>query len=388
MPHFHSGRRVLTEIIAGAAFPVILASVLILPVSAIALAEADRSRAQFCGAPTMPLRPAGQSWGSWIRARLGVSALWRTDLPVFLTALVLCAVSLIVSFFGLISTSVLVFNPMLGAFGIEAMVGPFKPMSWQQAWLAVPVGLILGILTVVILTAISLLRDASLKTFLTASEQDLIAKLEKLGSSRASLTQAFEAERQRIERDLHDGAQQELMAVVLRLGILEAAALAREESSLASQATSAREQAEHALVRLRQTVRDIHPRELSDFGLKVAVEELAARSALRVEFTATGEDSLLSSPTAAAIYFSISEALTNITKHAEVDQAWVELRCGAAGVWAQIRDEGKGGVNIAVGSGLAGLRERMRSIGGDLEINSQLGAGTEVTLSAPCEPTW
>ncbi len=314
--------------------------------------------------------------------------MWRTDLPVFLTALVLCALSLIVSFFGLISTSVLVFNPALWAFGIEAVVGPFKPMSLLQAWVAVPVGLLLGVVTAAILTAISLLRDASLKAFLTASEQDLIAKLDKLRSSRASLTEAFEAERQRIERDLHDGAQQELMAVVLRLGILEAAALTQEETSISRQATSAREQAEHALERLRQTVRDIHPRELSDFGLKVAVEELAARSPLGIEFTATGEDSLLSSPTAAAIYFSISEALTNVTKHAKVDQAWIEIRCGGAGVWARVRDEGRGGVDIAAGSGLAGLRERMRSIGGDLEINSPAGGGTEVTASAPCEPTW
>lgn len=388
MPHFHSGRRVLTEIIAGAAFPVILASVLVLPLSAIAVAEVDRSRAQFCGAPSVPLRPAGQGWRSWIRARLGVSALWRTDLPIFLAALLLCSLSLIVSFFGLISTSVLVFNPVLWAFGIEARVGPFTPMSVQQAWLAVPVGLLLGVVTLAILTALSLLRDACLKAFLSASEQDLIAKLEKLGSSRASLTQAFEAERRRIERDLHDGAQQELMAVVIRLGMLEAASLARDENSLARQATSAREQAEHALERLRQTVRDIHPRELSDFGLKVAVEELAARSPLRIEFTATGEDSLVSSPTAAAIYFSISEALTNVAKHAGVDQARIELRCGAAGVWAQVRDEGRGGVDIAAGSGLAGLRERMRSIGGELEINSPPGAGTEVTVSAPCEPTW
>ncbi|WP_422758555.1 histidine kinase [Paenarthrobacter sp. C1] len=388
MPHFHSGRRVLTEIIAGAVFPVILASVVVLPISAIAVAEADRRRALFCGAPSMPLRPAGQSWRSWIRFRLGDWALWRTDLPVFLTALVLCALSLIVSFFGLISTSVLVFNPALWAFGIEAVVGPFKPMSLLQAWVAVPVGLLLGVVTAAILTAISLLRDASLKAFLTASEQDLIAKLDKLRSSRASLTEAFEAERQRIERDLHDGAQQELMAVVLRLGILEAAALTQEETSISRQATSAREQAEHALERLRQTVRDIHPRELSDFGLKVAVEELAARSPLGIEFTATGEDSLLSSPTAAAIYFSISEALTNVTKHAKVDQAWIEIRCGGAGVWARVRDEGRGGVDIAAGSGLAGLRERMRSIGGDLEINSPAGGGTEVTASAPCEPTW
>ncbi|PQZ96353.1 sensor histidine kinase [Arthrobacter sp. MYb227] len=388
MPHFHSGRRVLTEIIAGAAFPVLLAGVLVLPISAIAVAEADRHRAQFCGAQAMPLRPVGQSWRSWIRDRLGVWALWRTDLPIFLTALVLCAISLIVSFFGFISTSVLIFNPVLWAFGIEAMVGPFKPGSTQQAWLAVPVGLLLGVVTVVILTAISWLRDACLKAFLSSSEQDLIAKLEKLGSSRASLTQAFEAERQRIERDLHDGAQQELMAVVMRLGMLEAAALAREESSLAIQATNAREQAEHALERLRQTVRDIHPRELSDFGLKVAVEELAARSPLRIEFTATGEDSLLSSPTAAAIYFSVSEALTNVAKHAEVNQARIELRCGAVGVWAQVRDEGSGGVDIAAGSGLAGLRERMHSIGGELEINSPPGAGTVVTVSAPCEPTW
>ncbi|MGW0671138.1 histidine kinase [Streptomyces sp. NPDC002746] len=389
MSQIRVARRVLTEIIAAMAFPILLLSLVVAPVSAAVLTELDRSRARWCGVGTMPLRPADQSWAQWVARRLRSRSMWRTDLPVFVAATLLSALSLVVEFFGFIGSAALVLSPVLWSFGIAAQVGPFTPASLTESFLAIPAGVLLGAVTTGILTGISLLRDLALRIFSRTRDPSLLAKLEELRTSRASLTTAFELERRRIERDLHDGAQQELVAVVMRLGMLEAAASASGEERIVELARQAQDQAEHALERLRETVREIHPRELSDLGLVAAVRELAARSPLRVELHSTGDDAQLSSQTATAAYFTVSEALTNITKHAGVGSARIDLRCNSSGVLVRVRDDGAGGAEINAGSGLAGLRERMRSIGGELEIRSPAdGGGTEVVASAPGQPTW
>ncbi|WKU48044.1 sensor histidine kinase [Streptomyces sp. VNUA116] len=388
MAQARTARRLLTEFIAAAAFPILLISVLAAPVSVPVVAELDRSRAQWCGVRTMPLRPAGRSWAQWVAGRLRTRSVWRTDLPVFVTATLLSALSLLVGFFGFISALALVFSPVLWGFGIAATVGPFTPASLWEALLAVPAGIALGAVTAGALAGVSLLRDLLLRAFSGSRNPDLQAKLEELRVSRASLTAAFENERRRIERDLHDGAQQELVALVMRLGILETAATATNQERIIQLARQAQGQAERALERLRETVRDIHPSELSDLGLIAAVRELVARSPLRVELTGTGTDALLSSPIAAAVYFTVSEALTNIAKHAGVESAQIEMRCTENGVRVRVHDDGVGGARISTGSGLSGLRERMRSVGGNLEIISPPGGGTEVVASAPAQPPW
>ncbi|MFB6633213.1 sensor histidine kinase [Streptomyces sp. NPDC056362] len=390
MAQVRMARRVLTECTAAMAFPILLISLLVFPVSSPVVAETDRSRARWCGADTTPLKPSDQSWAQWVSLRLRSRSMWRTDLPVLVTATLLSALSLLVAFFGFVGAAVLVLSPVFWLLGIAAQVGPFTPESVGQTVLAVPAGVVLGAVTATVLTGTSFLRDLFLRSFSRSRDPDLLAKLEELRTSRASLTAAFEFERQRIERDLHDGAQQELVAVVMRLGMLEAAATAAasDQERVVRLAQQARDHAERALERLRETVRDIHPRELSDLGLVAAVRELAARSPLRVELTSTGDDSVLSSPTATAVYFTVSEALTNIAKHAGAGIARVDLRCAATDVHVRVQDDGVGGARIDAGSGLAGLRERMRSVGGNLEILSPPGGGTQVSASAPSQPPW
>lgn len=401
MAQIRIARRVLTECIAAMAFPILLLSLFVAPVSAPVVAETDRSRARWCGVETMPLKPSDQSWAQWVVLRMRSRSMWRTDLPVLVAAVLLSALSLLVAFFGFIGAAVLVFSPVFWLFGIAAQVGPFTPDSVGETLLAMPAGIVLGAVTMAVLTGTSFLRDLLLRTFSRSRDPDLLTKLEELRTSRASLTAAFEFERQRIERDLHDGAQQELVAVVMRLGMLEATATAAAAASDADAdadqerterivrlARQAQAHAERALERLRDTVRDIHPRELSDLGLIAAVRELAARSPLRVELTSTGDDAQLSSPTATAVYFTVSEALTNISKHAGVENARIDLRCTSTDVHVRVRDEGVGGARIETGSGLAGLRERMRSVGGNIEIISPPEGGTLVVASAPSEPPW
>ncbi|MEL5955301.1 histidine kinase [Streptomyces sp. CLV115] len=383
-------RRVLTECIAAMAFPIPLLSILVLPFSAPVAAEMERSRARLCGVNVMPLRPSTHSWAQWVALRLRSRSVWRTDIPIFVTSVLLSALSLLVAFFGFIGAIALVFSPVFWSFGIAAQVGPFTPESLQETLLAMPAGIVLGAVTTSMLTGVSLLRDLLLRAFSGSRDPDLLAKLEELRTSRASLTAAFEFERQRIERDLHDGAQRELVAVVMRLGMLETTATAAgtDQERIVQLARQAQEHAERALERLRDTVRDIHPRELSDLGLIAAVRELAARSPLRVELTSTGDDAQLSSPTATAVYFTVSEALTNIAKHAGVGGAHIDIRCTTTGVHVRVHDSGTGGARIEAGSGLAGLRERMRSVGGNLEILSPAAGGTEVVASAPSQPAW
>ncbi|MCX4850381.1 sensor histidine kinase [Streptomyces sp. NBC_00893] len=392
MAQIRIARRVLTECIAAMAFPILLLSILVAPVSAPVVAETDRSRARWCGVETMPLKPSDHSWAQWVVPRLRSRSMWRTDLPVFVTAVLLSALSLLVAFFGFIGAAALVFSPVFWLFGIAAQVGPFTPESVRETLLAMPAGIVLGAVTTTVLTGTSFLRDLLLRTFSRSRDPDLLAKLEELRTSRASLTAAFEFERQRIERDLHDGAQQELVAVVMRLGMLEATATATaaaaDQERIVRLARQAQAHAERALERLRDTVRDIHPRELSDLGLIAAIRELAARSPLRVELNSTGDDAQISSPTATAVYFTVSEALTNISKHAGAGSARIDLRCATTDVHVRVHDDGVGGARIYVGSGLAGLRERMRSVGGNLEILSPPGGGTLVVASAPSQPPW
>ncbi|MFJ7497724.1 sensor histidine kinase [Streptomyces sp. NPDC097727] len=390
MAQIRIARRVLTECIAAMAFPILLLSILVAPVSAPVAAEMDRSRARWCGVETMPLKPSDHSWAQWVAPRLRSRSMWRTDLPVFVTAVLLSALSLLVAFFGFIGAAALVFSPVFWLFGIAAQVGPFTPESVRETLLAMPAGIVLGAVTTTVLTGTSFLRDLLLRTFSRSRDPDLLAKLEELRTSRASLTAAFEFERQRIERDLHDGAQQELVAVVMRLGMLEATATAAaaDQERIVRLARQAQAHAERALERLRDTVRDIHPRELSDLGLIAAIRELAARSPLRVELNSTGDDAQISSPTATAVYFTVSEALTNISKHAGVGSARIDLRCATTDVHVRVHDDGVGGARIYAGSGLAGLRERMRSVGGNLEILSPPSGGTLVVASAPSQPPW
>ncbi|MFD6166027.1 sensor histidine kinase [Oerskovia sp. NPDC060287] len=388
MSRLRVGRRALTEVLAAIAFPVMLIGLVVAPASAVVVAELDRLRAQTCGDQSLPLKPSTATWRSWVTNRLRTRALWTTDVPVYLCAIVLSAASLWISFWGFAGGLVLIFEPIFWSFGIAAQMGPFIPQSLTQAILAVPAGLVLGVTAVALLMGISLLRNTLRTAFSREQDPDLIAKVDELRSSRASLTRAFELERQRIERDLHDGAQQELVAVIMRLGMLEAAAASSGEPALMSQATQAREHAEQALARLRQTVRDIHPRELTDLGLTAAVGELAARSPLHIELDSSGNDSMLSAPAAAAAYFTISEALTNIVKHAGTNQAVINLRYDQTGVHLRVVDAGKGGAEVSAGTGLAGLMERVRSVGGRLEVSSPAGKGTIITAAVPSEPPW
>jgi PAS domain S-box-containing protein len=210
---------------------------------------------------------------------------------------------------------------------------------------------------------------------------ELHARLAELAASRARIVTAGDVERRRLERNLHDGAQQRLVTLSLSLR----AALAKLESDPAAARatlTAAREELALALEELRELARGLHPAVLTDRGLQAAVEALADRAPVQVEITDI-LDERLPEPVEAAAYYLIAEALTNVAKYANASNVRVRVALTDANVVVEVSDDGVGGADPAGGSGLRGLADRVESLGGSLEVVSPAGAGTSLRAEIP-----
>jgi PAS domain S-box-containing protein len=210
---------------------------------------------------------------------------------------------------------------------------------------------------------------------------ELHARLAELAESRARIVTAGDVERRRLERNLHDGAQQRLVALSLSLRV----ALARLESDpAAARATlvAASDELALALEELRELARGLHPAVLSDRGLRAAVEMIAGRAAVPVEI-AEIPDERLPQPIEAGAYYLIAEALTNATKYAQASRVCVRVVASDLRVVVEVSDDGIGGADPAGGSGLRGLADRVEALGGSLEIYSPAGAGTLLRAEIP-----
>jgi signal transduction histidine kinase len=207
----------------------------------------------------------------------------------------------------------------------------------------------------------------------------------ELTTSRTRIVTAADHARQRIERDLHDGAQQRLVSLALRLRAAQAGAppdsgeLAGELDSLVSEVTS-------ALDELRELARGIHPVVLVEGGLPAALETLALRSAVPVELNVAIEGRLPAQIEIAA-YYAVSEALTNAAKHAAASAVQVQVDTvqaeGADLLRVEVRDDGRGGAAVAQGTGLLGLKDRAEALGGRIHLHSPPGSGTTLRLELP-----
>jgi signal transduction histidine kinase len=204
---------------------------------------------------------------------------------------------------------------------------------------------------------------------------------EELAASRARLVQAADEARRRIERDLHDGAQQRLVAAALELTLLERR-LARDPDGARARLARVREQLERGLAELRDLARGIHPAVLTERGLEAALDALVQRAAMTVELRAAVPERLDAAIEAAA-YFLVSEALTNVAKYAQADTVSVEVASTGDALVVAISDDGVGGADPERGSGLRGLVDRVSAIGGRLELSSPPGEGTRVRAHLP-----
>ncbi|WPF65515.1 MULTISPECIES: sensor histidine kinase [unclassified Corynebacterium] len=209
-------------------------------------------------------------------------------------------------------------------------------------------------------------------------EERQAAKIAELTASRRAIADAYEVERQRIERDLHDGTQQYLVAAAIKLG--EATLDARGETLNLVRAAKA--DLDAGLASLRATVRGIHPQVLSDFGLSAAVRDIAANYGPHVSVHTPHELPDLSPSVVAAGYFFVAEALTNAAKHAPGAQVSV-LLASDAHLRISVVDQGPGGASVHEGHGLAGMRERLAAFGGTLTLVSPQGGPTQVSCAIP-----
>jgi signal transduction histidine kinase len=209
---------------------------------------------------------------------------------------------------------------------------------------------------------------------------ELRARIEELRTSRARLVEAGDAERRRLERNLHDGAQSRLVALSLKLRMARGRAEGQPALEELLDDSSAELQA--SLDELRELARGIHPAVLSDRGLTPALEMLASRAPVPVAVTTpTGYD--LPPPVATAIYFVVSEALTNVAKYARARQAAVTVERRPGSVVAEVADDGVGGADLAKGSGLRGLSDRVAALDGRLVLDSSPEGGTRLRAEFP-----
>jgi signal transduction histidine kinase len=205
------------------------------------------------------------------------------------------------------------------------------------------------------------------------------ARLDELRASRERIVAAGDAERRRLERDLHDGAQQRLVALSMQLGMLQRST--RDDPALARQLAAAGAEVSQSLQELRELARGIHPAVLNS-GLEDALISLAARSVVPTAVSYEG-DRALGERVELAAYFVACEALANVGKYAQATRASVRAVCRDGVATIEIADDGVGGADAAAGSGLRGLSDRVAALDGALRISSPPGAGTVVTAELP-----
>jgi signal transduction histidine kinase len=330
--------------------------------------------------------PVGERWWRRFAARLADPATWK-DLAFLLLQFPL----------GILSFSVTV--AVLG-FGLRLLFAPvyYEPfadgdwIAWlgvdtlAEAFALVPVGALILLVGIPGLGALGRLYGW-LAAQLLGSNADpaLTAQVTELEGARSRIIAAADAERRRIERDLHDGAQQRLVALALNLRMAEQRAEAGDPTAV-ELVRKAGEEANLALKELRDLARGIHPAILTNRGLPAALQDLASRATLPVEVLATPDERLPGAVEAAA-YFVVSECLANIGKHASAETATVAVSARDGHLTVEVSDDGVGGAELGGGSGIQGLADRVGALSGSLAVDSPPGAGTRVTAVIPLTGT-
>jgi signal transduction histidine kinase len=234
------------------------------------------------------------------------------------------------------------------------------------------------------LTAWAGARAALARLVLAPREVELGERLVEVTRSRARLVDAFELERRRIERDLHDGAQQRLIALTVALGM--ARLDLPSDSAAAEHVSTAHEQAKQALTELRELSRGVHPQVLTDRGLPAAVDDAAGRSPVVVDVDVALPRRLPGTVEVTA-YFAVCEALANVAKHSRATRASVRGRLMDDVLVVEVHDDGVGGADPAAGGGLTGLADRIAVVDGRLLLSSPPGGPTLLRMELPCRQT-
>ncbi|GII91255.1 sensor histidine kinase [Sinosporangium siamense] len=255
--------------------------------------------------------------------------------------------------------------------------------TWTEAFLAVPVGVLLFGLTLYGVRGLAWLHATLGGALLGPDQRELAERAARLQASRARGVDAAEAERRRIERDLHDGAQQRLLSVAMDLGRAQEK-MGDDPGAAWELVAQAHLSTKAAIAELRDLARGIYPAILTDRGLDAALSALAARSAIHVDVSVD----LGERPPAAVesiAYFTVAESLANITKHSAATEASIRVSRELDRVVVEVFDNGLGGAVTTPGGGLAGLADRAATIDGILSIDSPAGGPTLLRAVLPCE---
>ncbi|GIE97313.1 sensor histidine kinase [Paractinoplanes rishiriensis] len=366
---------VLSLLVAGIALSIVVIGVagyVATVLAGVAVGRLERWRMRLVDVEPLPdpHRPApGAGLRAWVALRLREPATWRELGYTMLSAMVLCWMDAIV-------VAGAVYFPMI------LIAGPFY-IDDQSLALTVPVA-VAGVPLLVIMaypvTAWAGARAAMARAILAPRIEGADVKLVEVTRSRARLVDAFELERRRIERDLHDGAQQRLVALTMQLG------MARLElpagSPAGDQVATAHELAKQALTELRELIRGVHPKVLTDRGLEAAVGEVAGTAPIPVDVTVRLPGRLPATVEVTA-YFVVVEALTNVAKHSGARRAAVTAGVDGGRLVLEVHDDGHGGADPAGGSGLVGLADRVAAVDGAVAISSPRGGPTRLRVEIP-----
>ncbi|MFE0178634.1 sensor histidine kinase [Streptomyces sp. NPDC059002] len=361
-----------------------------LPFSGIPLAALERRRTHLMAptrtTPTPHRTPDTPGIPAWFRLRLREQATWRELAYTVLLALVLWPLDLLVLTCTVALPALLIAAPA----HLAVAGGEIRP---AKLWLvdgypAATATALLGVVLLAVLLyplgAYAAARAAFTRLLLAPRDAELADSLAEVTRSRARLVDAFEAERRRIERDLHDGAQQRLVALTMTLGLarLDAA----PEGPLADRLATAHDEAGRVLTELRELIRGIHPQVLADYGLTAAIEDAADRSAVPVDTDGEGAElPRLPEPVESAAYFTVREALANIGRHSGATRARISAAHTDGVLRIEVRDDGRGGADPARGTGLTGLADRLAVLDGTLTVTSPPGGPTILSVAIPVE---
>jgi signal transduction histidine kinase len=368
-------------ILLGCVLVAALGPLIAIPVAATArrrLAIVDRRPAEHA-----QHMPGDGGVRGWLQARYGDTAAWRETGYACLQATVVPALSL-ASLFAVLLAGAFIASPVVIALGGGSVqVGAWQASTVPQSVPFFFAGIVLLGLCSYLVTLVAGTDAAVARSLLCRGGQEdrLRAELTEVAASRARLADAFEAERRRIERDLHDGAQQKLVALTMQLGL---ARLDLPPRSAAAQAvTAAHEQAKQLMADVRDLIHGIQPQILTDLGLPAALTELADQAPISVTVDAalTGR---LPGQAESTAYFAAAEALTNVAKHSGAASASVTARVSGGILVLEVRDDGRGGADPARGSGLTGLADRVAVTGGRMLLSSPPGGPTVLRVEIPC----
>lgn len=332
---------------------------------------------------TAPDRPAERGILAGLRAYLGHRPTWReighavAQLPVacltFAAVTVAWAVPL-----GLIVAPFII--QALPSEKLDFWLFTMRP-GWGP-WIGALVGLVLVPGAAALVRGVAILRSRMSVALLSRNESDVLrARVRRLEETRSQAVDAAEVERRRIERDLHDGAQQRLVSLAMDLGMAREK-LAADPETAAALIDDAHDEAKRAIGELRDLARGIHPAVLTDRGLGAALQSVVSRSPVPVDLQ-VALDRRPPEAVEGIAYFVVSEALTNTAKHAEATSARVAAALKGNRLVLEISDNGRGGADPQ-GSGLRGLAERVAAVDGWFHVASPEGGPTTITVELPC----